>query len=275
MALALIVSVVWIGTASADSDSRGRQLPGRVGETVPVSFQTENGWWFDGLIERPAAQESNGWAVMLLGGGLATDIDWLVPGLMTLDGNPTRDALAIRDACLARGFTVMRWSGIRRDDPQHAKDPLMADVAGFEHTVEQARLAWKAFQAKGGVPAEKVFLVGHSLGARRAGILTAEQGPFAGLVTLAGAGLVNEKYTAVQSQAEAAAKAMSGFDVDDDGRLDRTEFKKLCREDDSFRLRVGAFRRIDSSKDSSVDRHELLIHLLARGSDDWADEPAV
>jgi len=89
--------------------------------TVPISFQTDNGWWYDGRIELPAQERRRDWAVMLVVGGRATDIDWTVPGILTLDGKPTRDADTLSRALLDRGFVVMRWQAIHRDDPKHAR----------------------------------------------------------------------------------------------------------------------------------------------------------
>ena len=75
--------------------------------TVPFEFTLENGWVFDGKIELPPTEQRNGFAAMLLGGGLGGPIDWMVPGIMTLDGRPTRDGDLIAPALLAEGFIVL------------------------------------------------------------------------------------------------------------------------------------------------------------------------
>jgi predicted esterase len=253
-----------LATVFHDTPVRAAEPSPQAAETIPVSFQTGNGWWFDGFIEKPDASARNGWAVMLLGGGLGTDIDWTVPGLMTLDGHPTRDARTLSGAMLDAGFTVLRWQAIRRDDPKHAQDPLMMDVAGFENTVEQALMAWKVFRAQAGMPNNRVFLVGHSLGARRAAILLEKNDTFAGLVTLAGASLVKEKYSSIEPLVETAREEFAKADGNGNGRLDRDEFQKLKA--------TSGFRSADIDRDNFVDIHELVVAELNAHADEWRTE---
>lgn len=182
--------------------------PSIASDVMPVSFVAENGWEYDGRIELPAEGKRNGWGVMLLGGGLGSPIDWEIPGIMTLDGQPTRDADTIARALLDAGFTVMRWHSIRRGDPIRAKDPLMMDPPTFPQTVDQARKAFDAFREKNVVPVERMFLLGHSLGARRAAILIDEHPSIPGVVMLAGASLLAsdlEKAKSIVSKARADA----------------------------------------------------------------------
>src|SRR5262245_39272245 len=99
------------------------QPTGLGAENVPIEFTTENGWTYDGRIELPPAARRNGYAVMMLSGGMGSPIDWAVPGVMTVDGQPTRDGDTIARALLDAGFIVMRWDAIRRGDSRHAADP--------------------------------------------------------------------------------------------------------------------------------------------------------
>lgn len=66
---------------------------------------------FEARIDRPG-DGANGFAVMLIGGGSVTDMDWTVPGSyeyegktveVTIDGGTTRDAATIGDAPWTRG----------------------------------------------------------------------------------------------------------------------------------------------------------------------------
>ncbi len=166
---------------------------------VPITFETGNGWSYDGRIELPPVEKRRPWAVMLIGGGMGTDIDWSVPGIMTIDGRETRDAATIAAALLERGFVVMRWNAIRRGDPLHAKDPLMMDPGSFEQTIEQTHKAWAAFRAKRVVPDDHIFLVGHSLGAHRAAAIVAVDSNVPGVVMLAGAKQIPADLDAVRT----------------------------------------------------------------------------
>jgi pimeloyl-ACP methyl ester carboxylesterase len=168
-------------------------------ENVPIEFTTGNGWAYDGRIELPAESERNGYAVMMLGGGIGSPIDWAVPGVMTLDGKATHDADTIARALLGAGFVVMRWQAIRRDDPKHAEDPVMMDAPPFPQTIEQAEKAYAAFRAKKLVTDDRIFLLGHSLGARRAAILIERNPKTPGLVMLAGASLLPSDLEAAKS----------------------------------------------------------------------------
>jgi pimeloyl-ACP methyl ester carboxylesterase len=84
----------------------------------------------------------------------------------------------------------MRWHAIRRGDPLNAQDPLMMDAPPPPQAIEQAKLAFEAFQKKGVVPDEHIFLLGHSLGAYRAFVLYENHPRLAGVVMLAGASLI-------------------------------------------------------------------------------------
>jgi len=190
--------LLWaISTLAASAGPQGEaahdqsRLPEPIAdEVVPIAFTTRNGWQYDGRIELPPQERRRDWAVMMLGGGLGGPMDWLVPGELTIDGKPTRNGDTIARALLEEGFIVMRWHSIRRGDPLNAKDPLMMDSPPPQQTFEQAKLAFDAFHAKGIVREEHIFMLGHSLGASRACTPLAEHRKLAGVVMLAGAGLI-------------------------------------------------------------------------------------
>lgn len=167
-------------------------------EVIPVSFKIESGWEYDGRIELPDPSVRRPWAVMILGGGLGTAIDWYIPDFMTIDGEATRDGDTIARALLARGFVVMRWHAIHRDDPLFAADGLMMEVPKPPQTVEQAEQAMAAFRAKNVVPDDHIFLLGHSLGAARAAMLVDKHRDCPGVVMLAGASLIPTKLDVVR-----------------------------------------------------------------------------
>lgn len=178
-------------SACLTSLSAQSTIPSSEIETIPIEFMDSKKRIFDGLIEVPPEASRNGYAVMMLGGGLVSGLDWEVPPILSISGNWIRDGKTISTALLNRGFIVMRWRSIYRGDPKFAKDPLMADSPRFEETVAHARLALARFRKQKTVPADNIFLLGHSLGARRATILLAENPKLPGLVFLAGASLVS------------------------------------------------------------------------------------
>jgi alpha-beta hydrolase superfamily lysophospholipase len=203
-----ILTALVVPISRADGTSEAGSKHVRAVQTIPIEFQTDNGWWYDGRIELPAASVRRPWAVMLLGGGRGGAIDWYMPGFMTLDGKPTRDADTLANALLKRGFVVMRWHAVNRDDPLYAKDQFMMNPGPLGHSVEQARLAMAAFRAKQVVPDNHIFLLGHSLGAARAVMLIDEYKDAPGIVMLAGAALIPSKLDIVRKLvAEARAAA--------------------------------------------------------------------
>lgn len=221
-------------------------------ENIAVEFTTENGWVYDGRIELPEVARRNGYAVMMLGGGLGSPIDWAVPGVMTLDGKPTRDADTIAKALLDAGFIVMRWQAIRRGDKLHAEDPLMMETPPFPQTIEQARKAYAAFRAKQVVADERIFLLGHSLGARRAAILLEENPMTPGVVMLAGASLI-------PSDLEAARKIVA------EAEISWTQSEKTGGAADRP-VSQGAGK---PDKNNAADRFEFAAHVVDERREAW------
>lgn len=207
-------------------------------KTIPISFQIENGWTFDGRIELPDPSVRRPWAVMLLGGGLGTAIDWYVPGEMTIDGKANHDADTISEALLKRGYVVMRWQAIHRDDALFAKDGFMMERVLPKQTVEQARAAMKAFREKKIVPDDHIFLLGHSLGAARATALIDEYKDAPGVVMLAGASLIPTKLDVI---------------------------RKLVAKSDRETPK--------GDKPTPTDRHEQRVRVLGQHREAWVKSP--
>jgi len=270
---------MWFATAvsavcgQSPSTSQSELGPGLGTENIPVSFTTSEGWVYDGRIELPSQAGRNGWAVMMLGGGLGSPIDWEVPGVMTLDGNPTRDADAIAKALLDAGFVVMRWQAIRRGDPLRAKDPMMIDAPTYAQTVEQAHKAWAAFREKNVVPDQRIFLLGHSLGARRAGALLERNPRFAGLIALAGASLMTSAPSDATGEITSAASVeFETRDANRDRFLTRDELPG--KEGDAFEsvFIAAELRLYDEDKDGRLNRHEWIALTLSQRIGEWYRE---
>jgi pimeloyl-ACP methyl ester carboxylesterase len=143
-------------------------------------------------VQQPEPDDDTGYAVMLFGGGLTSDLHWTVPGSvdtgedvrkMTLDGEPTRDADTLARALLDAGFTVLRYSGVFEGNPRFTPDPAMRAPVGFEDSVSLARAAMEGFRRAREIPAGGLILLGHSMGATRACLMEDED--IAGFVLLA------------------------------------------------------------------------------------------
>ncbi len=243
--------------------------PGPLGAVnIPITFESPAGWIYDGRIEIPAEGLRRSWAVMLLGGGLGTDIDWQLPAILSISGQATYDGATIAKALLHEGFVVMRWQAIRRDDPKHAEDSLMMDAPSAEQCFEHARLALAAFRAKKVVSDDHVFLLGHSLGGRRAGMLLEENPKLPGVVMMAGAHLLPSNVQAARQIIRDAAGEFQKADMDKDGLWGADEFE---------RARKGApadFQAVDLDRDGRINVHELTIHSLKVQPEKWHKKDA-
>lgn len=212
----------------------------------------------DAIVHMPEQARSTG--VLLIGGGMAHDEHWTVPGshehdgvvtTFTIDGKPKRDADALASALADAGFVVMQYSSIRTDDPLHAKDPAMASPMGYEQSVEVARAALKTLRSQGGV--KRVILIGHSLGATRACHIADDD--VIGLGFLAGAYL-SRTAARTSDVAQQALDAHAGHDgvlaAEQAAQLD---VESIDRDGDGL-LRgweVAAFERDQAISETGVD----------------------
>lgn len=160
---------------------------------VRSSFAGPQGLRFDTVIESPPESVHNGWAVLMIGGGLGNDLDWVTPGTLemdgqrnqvTLSGEPHADAPRISAALASKGFTVMRWSTIAHDDPLADQWPVRATPRTLAELAEQTRAALAELRRQPMVQPERVILLGFSLGAARACTIAAEDDGVAALILL-------------------------------------------------------------------------------------------
>ncbi len=246
-----------------------RSGPGPLGAVnIPITFESQAGWIYDGRIEIPVERRRRPWAVMLLGGGLGTDIDWQLPAILSTNGQATYDGATIAKALLDEGFVVMRWQAIRRDDPKYAEDPLMIDAPSIGQCFEHARLALAAFRAKKVVSDDHIFLLGHSLGGRRAGMLLEENPRLPGVVMMAGAHLLPSNVQAAKQLIRDAADEFQKADTDRDGLLSADEFERVKQS------APAGSQAVDSDRDGRINIHELTIHSLKVQSAKWRKKDA-
>ncbi len=249
--------------------------PGALGDVnIPISFRSEEGWTYDGRIEMPAEERRRPWAVMLLGGGLGSDIDWQLPGILTIEGQSTYDAATISRALLDEGFVVMRWNAIRCGDALHAADPLMMDAPKLPQTFDQVRRALAAFRTHKVVPDDHIFLLGHSLGGRRAAILLEENPKLPGVVMMAGAQLLPSNFDVAERIASETSDKFKKADVNSDGYLNADEFEGAKKSTIVAVAASAEFRGVDLNDDKRIDIHELTILTLDAQADKWKKRDA-
>lgn len=233
--------------------------------TEPFEFTAPDGLRFDARIERASGAEPNSWSVMLIGGGSITDIDWTIQprvndgGTMrefTLDGTPTKDAESIARELRSRGYTVLRWSSIHKDDPSHAADPAQADYQQFDATADHTRAAFRAFEQRAGFERGKVILVGHSLGAARAAAVIRDENGIAGLVSIAGAELARGGWRNADLR-ERVKTDLSGMDADASGGASREEFGAWAAKFEGTALAKAGFDALDFDRDGELRDWEI------------------
>lgn len=178
--LLVLASLPWGGCGGPPSthgsdkpsrqDAQARSVIHRTGFSV-------GGEEFDAVVHRPEASLANGWGALLIGGGLGNDLDWTTPGSMSIEGQTHRvsisgeshaDGPTISGALADRGFVVLRWSTIARGDPLASQWPVRATPRSPGNLLDQSREALETLRGIEGVRADRVVLVGHSLGATRA-----------------------------------------------------------------------------------------------------------
>lgn len=241
-------------------------------------FAAEGGRRFDARIERPGPGDAqrvgpNGWSVMLIGGGSTTDMDWTIDGRfhdgreekqLTIDGEPTRDAAAIARELLGRGYTVLRWSSIHKDDPKHATGAALADYQPFERTVIDTIAAFRAFEAHGGFERGKVILVAHSLGSARAAALIRSENGIAGLVSIAGSEIARLGYGNKELR-DRVQTDLGAMDADRSGAANAEEFRAWAATYPDAVLPKMGFEALDFDADGALRDWELGAGLaLAR-----------
>jgi dienelactone hydrolase len=166
-----------------------------------TSFETADKKIYPSAIHRPAVKVQNGWAVLMIGGGFSNDLDWTVPGFLeidgkqqqiTINGNKHTDGPVIASALVDQGFIVMRYGTISFDDPKRDQWPNEATPRSLAELTQDARSALLYLRRQKGVDANKIILLGHSLGAARACTLAAEDAGIKAVILLAPAYFAND-----------------------------------------------------------------------------------
>lgn len=263
----MVIAVESVSGDSSFDAAVGVADPHRQAQTVPFSFATEAGHFFDGRIHLPAEEDRNGYGVLMIGGGLGNDLDWTVPdhleingvqSQITITGEPHADAPLIAKALTDRGFVVAHWSTIRRDDP-NANWPYTMTTYPLPQTVLHAKGALSAFQARQFHDADRTILLGYSMGGQRACILAQDDPDIAGLVLLAPAQLTRTGPNDTGKGTDRADSVVLLVAMDQDGNdtVSRDEYAAWRASGDKSRVLSGSFDTIDFDKDQVVRLWEL------------------
>jgi pimeloyl-ACP methyl ester carboxylesterase len=247
-------------------------------ETLDVTFSGVDGGVFEARVVVPPPEERNGVGVLMLGGGIANDLDWSVPGRLemgdrtvqlTISGETHRDAPRLAAALAARGYVVMHWSTIARDDPKRDRWPYEVTSYSMPQLVELTIAALERLRALELVAADRIVLLGHSMGGHRACCLALRDDGIAGLVLTGSAQLTrttpdDDGRAMHRAAAIAALRVMDG---DGDGLASATELTAWRAERGrDHALAATEFVTLDFDHDGQLRVWELAagMALVAR-----------
>ena len=169
---------------SGQSDSSGKDVKTSF-KVESITFTGTNELQYQARLYRPDADDTNGWGVLMIGGGYGNDLDWTTPGKYEIEGKVTQVTITGENHCdapvIARelqrnGFTVLHYSTISIDDPLADQWPTEATVRELHDLTKDAIGALECLRTKGAIDPGKVIVLGHSLGATRACTIAARKG---------------------------------------------------------------------------------------------------
>lgn len=253
-----------------------------IAESREFSFKTNEGHEFRGVIDLPPGGVTpQTHAVLMLGGGVANDLDWSVPAEYSLSGEPHADAPILSRALTEAGFVTARWSTIRVADPKADQWPQQATLYTYAQSLEQATGALAALREQGLVAPDRVILLGHSLGARRALNICETDERIPAVVCLSGADIAR---TCFEDRKQAfrgeVGRIFGEMDRTGDGRVEQWECDawaplkddEALGHDPALPLPAGPllFATLDADADGVVRAWEVgaRLAILARRSPD-------
>lgn len=159
-----------------------------------IVFEGPRDWTFQGKVIVPETQ--SGPAVLMIGGGIANDLNWSTPGSLligeeprqvTITGHSHDDATALVNALVSKGCAVMHYSTVSKDDPKQALYPYELSLTDPLEIMEIAESAFATFANLPSVEGRSIVLLGFSMGAQRAVNLAKEHEKVTSIVLLSGA----------------------------------------------------------------------------------------
>ena len=205
--MAAVLVCAWVtigcdrqGSVRLSEDSPTDQKPELVQPAAPFDEERllvvalANGEELDAKLHVPPEADRNGWGVLLIAGGMGNDLDWTVPGSitvgdqttqLTISGEPHADGPVLSSALLAKGFTVLRWSTLARGDPLADQWPVLATPRSQADLLQQTKASLAILRNAGSIDQDKIILIAHSLGAARACTIAAEDQGVRAVVLLA------------------------------------------------------------------------------------------
>ena len=248
--------------------------------TKKITFKSLNEWIFDAKIIAPPKDSQNGYGVLLIGGGIGNDLDWTTPGKIEINGReqrisitgkPHSDATRIAASLVNKGFIVMHWSTISRNDPKRDGWPNQVTYHPPKKLLQFAEDALKAFRSARLFDPDRTVLMGYSLGGVRSANLAQKDKNIAALVLLASAQFcrTGPNDPGRNIHRKRVQEIFSKYDADKNGTLDTKEYQSFTDSDRSSELN-SALTSYDVTKDDSLNFWELAAAFanIARDNSD-------
>ncbi len=248
-----------------------------------VTFQGIENRVYDLVIDRPPAEAARRDAlIVLLGGGLANDLDWTTPAEYSTTGEPLADAPRLSAMLTGVGFTVARYSTIHHGDPFKDQWPQRATTYTYPESLGLAAAAVRAAREAAGAAGDTVILLGHSLGARRAVQHASRASDIAGVVGLAPADLIELDHgrKALRAARGQVSRVMAEADSSRDDRIEPSEFQAWTAKAEQracFLSDDATFGALDVDGSGDLVSWEITAHELrvGRRGESFAEEPRI
>ncbi|MCH2140094.1 MAG: lysophospholipase [Phycisphaerales bacterium] len=213
-----------------------------------TTFIGPDKWTYDARIVVPSGKRSS-LSVLMIGGGLGNDLEWTVPGTlewnsrlmqMTIDGTTHRDAPLITHALANRGYTVMHFSTIAREDPKRDRWPYEVTLKSPRELLDLTEAAANMFRTHPATENTRLVLLGHSMGGQRACALAASDPEIDCLVLLAPAQMTRTgpDDTGDNLNMGAAHERLKSLDKNNDGVVRGKEVPESADLDEDGTLRI-------------------------------------
>jgi len=204
------------GSGISAAKTQLAEITPAAGEAAQAAFTSENitvgagtGYPLDGILTMPdgASAGNKCPAAVLVQGSGPSDMDETINS-----DKPFKD---IAEYLSSNGIAVIRYN--KRTYTYGAKmvQELGADLTVEQETIQDALLATQIVKSDPRIDADKVFLLGHSLGGMLAPRIDAEGGDYAGLIIMAGSlrSLEDITYDQLMARVQLQYKGTDNYDL--------------------------------------------------------------